>query len=135
MLGAIFYGITGMRPLVSPWCPARFATAAAWTAHEAVQGCDLTWAATELRDRTGRGHACEFCGKAFSLASKLLVHIRTHTGERPFASTECPARFTQSCNLQNHQRAHTGERPFACTECPTRFSEWSFANSPTHPYG
>ena len=72
-------------PFVCPWCPARFGTAAALTAHEAAQDCDLTWAATGPRDRTVRGHACDFCGKAFSSASALVRHIRSHTGERPSA--------------------------------------------------
>lgn len=34
-------------------------------------------------------HRCKFCGKGFSSDSALKIHIRSHTGERPFACNEC----------------------------------------------
>ena len=42
-----------------------------------------------LEDDSNNKHRCKFCGKGFSSDSALKIHIRSHTGERPFACNEC----------------------------------------------
>ncbi|XP_077284747.1 uncharacterized protein LOC143910231 isoform X2 [Arctopsyche grandis] len=65
---------------------------------------------------------CFDCGKSFKCAAQLEMHIRTHTGERPFACTFCPRRFAQKHNLAIHIRTHTGEKPFQCEICSKQFT-------------
>lgn len=67
--------------------------------------------------------ACEICNKMFLRPSALKVHMRIHSGDRPFKCTHCPRTFTQSGNLTVHLRKHSGERPFACAICLKRFSQ------------
>lgn len=55
-------------------------------------------------------HLCSYCGRSFSNSSNLTVHIRRHTGERPFSCEFCDARFPRSSDLQCHRRTHTGEK-------------------------
>lgn len=50
------------------------------------------------------------------------MHIRTHTGERPFICSCCSRRFAQKHNLAIHTRTHTGERPFQCEICSKQFA-------------
>ncbi|CAG7981775.1 unnamed protein product [Penicillium nalgiovense] len=65
------------------------------------------------------------CGKSFAQKTHLDIHIRAHTGDKPFICKEpsCGQRFSQQGNLKTHQRRHTGEKPFQCEICHKRFAQ------------
>lgn len=45
-------------------------------------------------------HFCHLCQKNFSSTSSLQIHMRTHTGERPFVCSVCQKAFTTKGNLK-----------------------------------
>ncbi|XP_072319518.1 zinc finger protein Aiolos-like [Eucyclogobius newberryi] len=61
--------------------------------------------------------SCDICGLSCVSINVLLVHKRSHTGERPFHCPQCGASFTQKGNLLRHIKLHSGEKPFKCPMC------------------
>lgn len=56
-------------------------------------------------------HACRFCRKLFSSDSSLQIHLRSHTGERPYQCPVCFSRFTTRGNLKVHFLRHREQNP------------------------
>ncbi|XP_072304742.1 sal-like protein 4 [Eucyclogobius newberryi] len=56
-------------------------------------------------------HKCKYCGKSFCNDSALQIHLRSHTGERPFKCNICGNRFTTKGNLKVHFQRHKEKYP------------------------
>jgi len=59
-------------------------------------------------------YKCPDCNRSYSSVTRYEVHLRTHTGEKPFECAVCKKKFNEKGNLKAHVRIHTGERPFVC---------------------
>ncbi|XP_054765160.2 uncharacterized protein LOC129271934 isoform X2 [Lytechinus pictus] len=61
---------------------------------------------------------CPVCGKK---TTELLVHMRSHTKEKPLECDICNQRFAYRSGLSLHKKKHFGVKPFRCSDCPMQF--------------
>ena len=70
-------------------------------------------------------YKCKECGIVFDKKWSMNVHIRVHTGERPYVCevAECGANFARPQNLWRHHKTHSQEKPHSCPICAKAFCE------------
>uniref|UniRef100_A0A0K2THI2 C2H2-type domain-containing protein n=1 Tax=Lepeophtheirus salmonis TaxID=72036 RepID=A0A0K2THI2_LEPSM len=75
--------------------------------------CDVS--PSKLRSST----ACPVCGVVLSPKTNINVHLRTHSGDRPYTCVLCLNKFRQKAHLMKHFRCahHQKMPPFVCQFC------------------
>lgn len=92
--------------------------------------CDMAYGTSaDLLRHTRSVHSlekpfrCCYCDYTSAEASRMKIHIRSHTGERPFTCLQCTFATTDAFKLRRHLRTHTGEKPYSCTICQAKFTQ------------
>ncbi|CAH0714187.1 unnamed protein product, partial [Brenthis ino] len=64
---------------------------------------------------------CEHCNKIYKSQSKLELHMRNISKDKPFVCEVCSKKFVSEKVLKKHMFWHTGERPFTCRICGSKY--------------
>ena len=59
---------------------------------------------------------------AFNQQQALTVHMRTHSGERPYPCTVCGKSFSAAATYRKHKFSHQSTTPYQCDQCGKYFT-------------
>ncbi|XP_032537348.1 zinc finger protein 99-like [Chiroxiphia lanceolata] len=69
-------------------------------------------------------YQCAECRYNTYHLSNLELHVRTHTGEKPYSCTVCQMKFRTSSHLKRHRVTHFNTERFKCRNCDYSTNQW-----------
>ena len=65
--------------------------------------------------------SCSECGLNLASANSLEIHLRSHTGHKPYCCSECDKSFTSLQYLMQHKEFHRKSKDYECDICNKKY--------------
>lgn len=65
---------------------------------------------------------CDICGKALQTESGMRLHLKMHTGLKPYKCKFCEKSFVIESYKKRHELTHSGDKSFMCHLCSASFA-------------
>ncbi|KAH3752600.1 hypothetical protein DPMN_187221 [Dreissena polymorpha] len=76
---------------------------------------------------------CDTCGTKFKTRTALNSHVfHKHNKEKKFQCQECPKSFKTRTQIKVHMRVHSGEKPFLCPKPECQYRSTTRGNMKLH---
>ncbi|KAK3871014.1 hypothetical protein Pcinc_023810 [Petrolisthes cinctipes] len=73
--------------------------------------------------QNSKSFCCCHCSYTTDNKAHMRIHMRRHTGEKPYQCPTCHKKFSRAHDRSRHVLIHTGETPFMCPHCSLRFNQ------------
>ncbi|CAL8407001.1 unnamed protein product [Arctogadus glacialis] len=87
--------------------------------HSVAESLNCSVPPVHLEELTGH----QGCRKGRPGVLSGKIHMRTHSGEKPYKCDQWMKGFSRGGTLKIHMRTHTGEKPCVCLQCNASYSD------------